>query len=83
MQVVRARADVSLRDVTIARDEMGWQGANEITRRKRAEIFGNLKKVKSWKLDAKGGSTFGARWGETNLRAVGAARDRGQMNKTA
>ena len=37
---------MSLRDVKIARDETGWQGANNITHRKRAEDFGNLKKVK-------------------------------------
>ena len=50
--------------------------------RKHAEIFGRIeRKLESWKLDAeRGGSTFGARWGETNLRAVGTARDRGQMN---
>ena len=77
--------EVSLRDVTIVRDESGWQGAGDVTHRKRAEVGENLKKVgESWKLDAKrGGSTFGVRWGETNLHAVGAARDRGQMNKTA
>ena len=47
MQVLtRARADVSLRDVTIAQDETGRQGANDVTHRKRAEVFGNLKKVK-------------------------------------
>ena len=41
------------------------------------------KKVRELKLDAeRGGSTFGARSGETNLRAMGAARDRGQMIKT-
>ena len=40
------RADESLRDVTIAWGETGWQRANDVTHRKRAEIFGNLKKVK-------------------------------------
>ena len=55
-------ADESLRDVTIAPDETGWQGANDVTHRKRAEGFGNWKKVRELKLDAeRGGSTFGAR----------------------
>ena len=40
------RADVSLRDVTIARDEKkGLLSAGNVTHRKRAEDFGNLKKV--------------------------------------
>ena len=82
MQVLRRRrADVSLRDVTIAQDETGWQGENDVTHRKRAEDFGDFKeKLGELKLDSeRGGSTLGARWGETNLRAMGAARDRGQM----
>ena len=74
-------ADVSLRDVIIAQDETGWQGVNDVTHWKRAEVFVNLKK-ESWKLDTeRGGSTFGACWGETNLRAMDAVRDRGQMKK--
>ena len=77
-------ADVSLRDVTIAQDETRWQGANDVTYRKRAEVLGNLKKVRELKLDAeRGGLTFGARWGETNLYAMDAARDKGQMKKPA
>ena len=40
------RADVSLRDVTIARDgKRGLASANDATHRKRAEDFWNLKKV--------------------------------------
>ena len=44
MQVLtRVRsADVSLRDVTIAHDETGWQGANDVTHWKRAEDFGDF-----------------------------------------
>ena len=39
---------------------------------------------KSWVLDAKReGLIFGARRREANLRPNGAARDGGQMNKTA
>ena len=39
---------------------------------------------KSWVLDAKrDGSTFGARRREANVRPIGAARDGGQINKTA
>ena len=47
--LTRVRAggpDVSLRDVTIARDgKRGQAGANDVTHRKRAEDFRNLKKV--------------------------------------
>ena len=40
------RTDVSLRDVTIARDgKRGLASANDVTYRKCAEDFGNLKKV--------------------------------------
>ena len=40
------------------------------------------RKLRELKLDAeRGGSSFGAHWGETNLRAMGAALDRGQMKK--
>ena len=47
-------------------------------------ILGISKKVRELKLDAeRGGSTFGARWDKTNLRAMDAARDRGQMKKPA
>ena len=80
----RGRMEVSLRDVTIVRDERGRQSAGDVMHRKRAEVGENLKKVRELKLDAgRRRSTFGARWGETNLRAVGAARDGGQMNMTA
>ena len=37
---------MTLRDVTIAQDETKWQGANDVTYRKRAEVFGNSRKVK-------------------------------------
>ena len=44
----------------------------------------NLKKVESWVLDAKReGSMFGAHRREANVRPMGAARDGGQMSKTA
>ena len=50
----------------------------------RGGLCENLKKVTGWVLDAKPeGSTFGARRREANLRPIGAARDGGQMNKTA
>ena len=43
MQVVtRMRAGVSLRDVTIAQDKAGRQGASDVTHRKRAEDFGDF-----------------------------------------
>ena len=42
------------------------------------------RKLTSWELDTKReGSTFGARRREANLLPMGAARDGGQMNKTA
>ena len=47
-------------------------------------FVGDLKKVRELRLDVKwGGSTFGARRCEANLRPMGAARDGDQMNKTA
>ena len=77
------RTEVSLRDVTIVRDETG-DGVRVTSRTGSSQRFMENWKKESWNLDTKrGGSTFGARWGETNLRAVGAARDGGQMNKTA
>ena len=53
--------------------------------RKRAEDLGDFEEnLRELKLDAeRGGSTFGARWGETNLSVMGVARDRGQMKKPA
>ena len=87
MQVLtRARwADVSLRDVTIARDEEQGDRVRMTSRTGSVwRILWISKKVRELKLDAeRGGSTFGARWGETNLRAMGAARDWGQMKKPA
>ncbi len=78
-----ARIEVSLRDVTIVQDETG-DGERVTSCTGSARRFvGNLKKVRELKLDTgRRRSTFGARRGETNLRAMGAARDRGQMNKT-
>ena len=39
-------ADVSLRDVTIARDgKRGQESANDVTHRKRTEDFGDFEKV--------------------------------------
>ena len=67
--------DVSLRDVTIAQmgngaTECGWRHAPEAR-----GGFGGFWKSQ-FKLDTeREGSTFGARWGLTNLRATGAARD--------
>ena len=41
-------------------------------------ILGDFEKELSWELDTeREGSTFGARRGQTNLRATGAARDEG------
>ena len=56
---------------------------NDVMHRKRVlRILGDLKKSVSWELDTKReGLTFGARRGQTNLRATGTARDRGQMEK--
>ena len=72
--------EVSHRDVPVVRDEKEWQGAGDVTHRKRVEVG-----VRIWRKSdtEREGSTFGARWGETNLRAMGAAWDEGQMNKTA
>ena len=60
------RADVSLRDVTIAQmgnraREYEWRHAPEA----RAEDLGDFEKSQlSWELDTeREGSTFGARWG--------------------
>ena len=43
------RMEVSLRDVTIVRDERRLQGAGDVTHRKRAEVGENLKKVRELK----------------------------------
>ena len=65
---------MSLRDVTIARDEEQGDGVRMTSRTGSARrILGISKKVRELKLDAeRGGSTFGTRSGETNLRAMGA-----------
>ena len=50
----------------------GWRHAPGA----RGGFGGFRRELESWKLDAEqGGSTFEARWGETNLRAMGGARD--------
>ena len=50
-QAWAGRADVSLRNVTIARDgKRGLASANDVTHRKRAEDFGNLKNVRRGEL---------------------------------
>ena len=68
---------VSLRDVSIAWDDETGDKVRVTSRTRSARKFGG-----DLKLDAeRGGSTFGARWGETNFRAMGAAWDRGQMKK--
>ena len=41
----RGWMEMSLRDVTIVRDEGGWQGAGDVTHRKRVEVGENRKKV--------------------------------------
>ena len=76
---------MSLRDVTIARDDEMSDKVRVTSRTGSARrIWGISKKVRELKLDAeRGGSTFGGRRGETNLRTMGAARDRGQMKKPA
>ena len=77
-------ADVSLRDVTIT--QMG-NGARECEWRHAPEAcagdLGDFEKIKlSWELDSeREGSTFGARWGQTNLRATGIGRYGAQMEK--
>ena len=79
------RADMSLRDVTIAWDDETGDKMRVTSRTGSARrILGISKKVEELKVDAeRGGSTFGARRGDTNLRAMGATRDRGQMKKPA
>ena len=54
---------------------------NDVMHRKcTRRILGDLKKSVSWELDSEQeGSTFGARWGQTNSCATSAARDRRQM----
>ena len=76
---------MSLRDVAIAWDDETSDKVRVTSRTGSARrILGISKKVRELKLDTeRGGSIFGVRWGETNLHAMGAARDRGQMNKTA
>ena len=76
---------MSLRDVTIvSHDETGDKVRVTLRTGSARRIWGISKRVRELKLDAeRGGSTFGARGGETNLRAMGTARVRGQMNKTA
>ena len=65
-------------------DEMGdkvWVTSRTGSARR---ILWISKKVRELKLDAEqGGSTFGARWGKMNLRAMGATWDKGQMKKPA
>ena len=59
---------------------MGLESAYDVTHRKFARrIWGIYEKSQlSWELDTEPeGSTFGARWGQTNLRATGTARDGG------
>ena len=74
---------VSLRDVTIVRDETD-DGLRVTSRTGSVLRFVENWKKESWVLDAKrGGSTFGARRREANLRPMEAARDGGQMNNTA
>ena len=71
-------------DVIIVRDETRWQGAGDVTHRRRAEVCGRFEGSKSRVLDAKReGLIFGARRREANERPMRAARDGGQMNKTA
>ena len=57
---------------------------NDVMHRKRAQrIWGDLKKSVSWELDTEQeGSTFGARWGQTNLCATGCARVGGDRWKS-
>ena len=59
---------MSLRDVTIAWD---YETGDKVRVRKRAEDLGDFEE-RELKLDAERG-------GETNLRAMGAKRDRNQM----
>ena len=63
--------------------ETGLGNVNDVTHRKRAQrILGDLKKSVELRLDTERvGSTFGARRGQTNLRATGAARDGGADGK--
>ena len=77
------RVDMSLRDVTIAWDDETGDKVRVTSHR--MEDFGDFEeKLRELKLDTEwGGSIFGAHWGETNLHAMGAAWDRGQMKKPA
>ena len=72
--------DVSFTDVKI-KIPWGceWRHAPEA----RAEDFGRFEKVESWELDSeREGSTFGARRGQMNLPATGAARNCGGRRKS-
>ena len=71
---------MSLRYVSIAQMGNGEEeSANDVTHRKRTRrILGDLKKSVELRLDTgREGSTFGARRGQTNLCATGAAQDGG------
>ena len=74
---------MSLRNVTID-DETGDEVQVTLCTGSARRILGIWRKLRELKLDTeRGGSTFGARWGEKNLHAMGAAWDRGQMKKPA
>ena len=82
--LTRAREDVSFTDVKIKIPEKDWPvDVNDVMHRKHARrILGILKRSLSWELDTEREvSTFGARRGQTNLRATGAARDEGANGK--
>ena len=76
--------DVSFTDIKIKIPERGcdqgceWRHALEVC----AEDFRRFEKVSSWELDSKRkGSTFEARWGQTNLCATGTTHDGGADGK--
>ena len=46
---MRGRIEVSLKGVTIVRDERGWQSSGDVTHRKCAEVGENLNKVRELK----------------------------------
>ena len=80
---VNTRADVTLRDVAIVRDETrdGVQMTSRTGSARR--IWEIWRKLRVLKLDTKrDGRLSLARRSQANLRAMGAARDRGQMIKT-
>ena len=74
--------DVSFRDVKIKTPNRTWVCEWRHAPEACVEDLGKFEKVSSWELDSeREGSTFGTRWGQTNLCATGVARVLGEDGK--